>query len=75
MLFFMKKPRNFHYLVNIYFTIKKFKKGLKRCKSLLNILHYFTIKKFKKGLKRILIAYCQKINFTIKKFKKGLNKP
>ncbi|EAJ4065658.1 hypothetical protein C9K53_04345 [Campylobacter jejuni] len=47
----MKKPRNFHYLVNIYFTIKKFKKGLKRCKSLLNILHYFTIKKFKKGLK------------------------
>ncbi|ECQ5439399.1 hypothetical protein FZ734_05950 [Campylobacter jejuni] len=51
MLFFIKKPLNFHYLVNIYFTIKKFKKGLK----LLHIIIYkcknFTIKKFKKGLK------------------------
>ncbi|ECR2051904.1 hypothetical protein F0O48_08270, partial [Campylobacter jejuni] len=51
MLFFIKKPRNFHYLVNIYFTIKKFKKGLKQCYSLYYTSINFTIKKFKKGLK------------------------
>ncbi|EEA6190029.1 hypothetical protein G3857_000799 [Campylobacter jejuni] len=51
MLFFMKKPRNFHYLVNIYFTIKKFKKGLKFWKHRKKCKFYFTIKKFKKGLK------------------------
>ncbi|EAH8858749.1 hypothetical protein DXG07_02010 [Campylobacter jejuni] len=51
MLFFMKKPRNFHYLVNIYFTIKKFKKGLKRLLNNPQLSNYFTIKKFKKGLK------------------------
>ncbi|EAK7637867.1 hypothetical protein E7O67_02885 [Campylobacter jejuni] len=47
----MKKPRNFHYLVNIYFTIKKFKKGLKFLASDSIINNDFTIKKFKKGLK------------------------
>ncbi|EAJ0737480.1 hypothetical protein B6941_08950, partial [Campylobacter coli] len=52
MLFFMKKPRNFHYLVNIYFTIKKFKKGLKHYTSKYRKEIYFTIKKFKKGLKQ-----------------------
>ena len=47
----MKKPRNFHYLVNIYFTIKKFKKGLKQRYRPYVKLQHFTIKKFKKGLK------------------------
>ncbi|EAI6399211.1 hypothetical protein CEI26_06010 [Campylobacter jejuni] len=47
----MKKPRNFHYLVNIYFTIKKFKKGLKQPLLYHIVKKYFTIKKFKKGLK------------------------
>ncbi|EAI0667948.1 hypothetical protein E0359_01755 [Campylobacter jejuni] len=68
----MKKPRNFHYLVNIYFTIKKFKKGLKQVVNTPQYCNYFTIKKFKKGLKlpyRTLWLYCY---FTIKKFKKGL---
>ncbi|EAI8137172.1 hypothetical protein FZ445_05570 [Campylobacter jejuni] len=68
----MKKPRNFHYLVNIYFTIKKFKKGLKLRSLSLGKLHDFTIKKFKKGLKLKTKKQSIKINFTIKKFKKGL---
>ncbi|EDP8391033.1 hypothetical protein G3K97_001017 [Campylobacter jejuni] len=72
MLFFMKKPRNFHYLVNIYFTIKKFKKGLKLKLSLNFFFIYFTIKKFKKGLKLKLSLNFFFIYFTIKKFKKGL---
>ncbi|EAJ9404095.1 hypothetical protein E5838_03955 [Campylobacter jejuni] len=72
MLFFIKKPRNFHYLVNIYFTIKKFKKGLKLTKGVIDNKTYFTIKKFKKGLKLCLIFYIMNFNFTIKKFKKGL---
>ncbi|EBH4312577.1 hypothetical protein FKR33_08575, partial [Campylobacter jejuni] len=54
MLFFIKKPRNFHYLVNIYFTIKKFKKGLKLLFLYIQKVIYFTIKKFKKGLKLLL---------------------
>ncbi|EAJ2785442.1 hypothetical protein C7P60_08835, partial [Campylobacter jejuni] len=62
----MKKPRNFHYLVNIYFTIKKFKKGLKLVASFNQKQVHFTIKKFKKGLKLeppvILISFY----FTIK---------
>ncbi|EAI1296150.1 hypothetical protein EU023_05425 [Campylobacter jejuni] len=72
MLFFMKKPRNFHYLVNIYFTIKKFKKGLKLHKILFSYFYNFTIKKFKKGLKLHKILFSYFYNFTIKKFKKGL---
>ncbi|EAI1727785.1 hypothetical protein CAG98_08415 [Campylobacter jejuni] len=52
----MKKPRNFHYLVNIYFTIKKFKKGLKQLNSLIDYHKNFTIKKFKKGLKHTIIT-------------------
>ncbi|EDP6934965.1 hypothetical protein GZ798_000598 [Campylobacter jejuni] len=48
----MKKPRNFHYLVNIYFTIKKFKKGLKLVVLFNQKQVHFTIKKFKKGLKQ-----------------------
>ncbi|EAJ5877881.1 hypothetical protein DCI25_05385 [Campylobacter jejuni] len=68
----MKKPRNFHYLVNIYFTIKKFKKGLKHCYTSKNELYNFTIKKFKKGLKRLAFVDVSLNNFTIKKFKKGL---
>ncbi|EAI7098148.1 hypothetical protein CJ282_08725, partial [Campylobacter coli] len=51
MLFFIKKSRNFHYLVNIYFTIKKFKKGLKLRMIQSSLSFHFTIKKFKKGLK------------------------
>ncbi|ECL2676571.1 hypothetical protein FSQ72_07625 [Campylobacter jejuni] len=72
MLFFMKKPRNFHYLVNIYFTIKKFKKGLKLPYRTLWPYCYFTIKKFKKGLKLQLLYHIARKYFTIKKFKKGL---
>ncbi|MHB67033.1 hypothetical protein EBI93_03735 [Campylobacter jejuni] len=72
MLFFIKKPRNFHYLVNIYFTIKKFKKGLKRIKNSILSAKYFTIKKFKKGLKQYFLDFKRSNNFTIKKFKKGL---
>ncbi|EAK3594016.1 hypothetical protein CE937_05040 [Campylobacter jejuni] len=72
MLFFMKKPRNFHYLVNIYFTIKKFKKGLKLVASFNQKQVHFTIKKFKKGLKLLDYRYTLKVHFTIKKFKKGL---
>ncbi|EAL5944284.1 hypothetical protein CYC10_08095 [Campylobacter coli] len=72
MLFFMKKPRNFHYLVNIYFTIKKFKKGLKRDDCYLFNPNYFTIKKFKKGLKPKSLSMLSTCYFTIKKFKKGL---
>ncbi|ECK2741051.1 hypothetical protein FQW90_08250, partial [Campylobacter coli] len=60
----MKKPRNFHYLVNIYFTIKKFKKGLKRIWICYKLIYYFTIKKFKKGLKRVIIKYIIVIDFT-----------
>ncbi len=68
----MKKPRNFHYLVNIYFTIKKFKKGLKPSEvETANPLN-FTIKKFKKGLKLDLETFNKVKDFTIKKFKKGL---
>ncbi|EAI6298444.1 hypothetical protein CDK72_08385, partial [Campylobacter jejuni] len=48
---FHEKPRNFHYLVNIYFTIKKFKKGLKLLLAHNPLNKNFTIKKFKKGLK------------------------
>ncbi|EAI4946143.1 hypothetical protein FCT40_04580 [Campylobacter jejuni] len=72
MLFFIKKPLNFHYLVNIYFTIKKFKKGLKLPYRTLWLYCYFTIKKFKKGLKLLDYRYTLKVHFTIKKFKKGL---
>ncbi|EAI9936678.1 hypothetical protein C5449_08865 [Campylobacter coli] len=72
MLFFIKKPRNFHYLVNIYFTIKKFKKGLKLINTNNMWICYFTIKKFKKGLKLQFYNRFFNINFTIKKFKKGL---
>ncbi|PJQ66023.1 hypothetical protein CV412_06865 [Campylobacter jejuni subsp. jejuni] len=72
MLFFIKKPRNFHYLVNIYFTIKKFKKGLKHVWEGEPLEYNFTIKKFKKGLKQCYSLYYTSINFTIKKFKKGL---
>ncbi|EAK1150096.1 hypothetical protein BBR99_06010 [Campylobacter jejuni] len=72
MLFFMKKPRNFHYLVNIYFTIKKFKKGLKLIDDVKNERIYFTIKKFKKGLKPSVLKCVFHKDFTIKKFKKGL---
>ncbi|EAH4686648.1 hypothetical protein DXS65_05125 [Campylobacter jejuni] len=72
MLFFMKKPRNFHYLVNIYFTIKKFKKGLKLACYCFGSTIYFTIKKFKKGLKQYFLDFKRSNNFTIKKFKKGL---
>ncbi|EAH6130311.1 hypothetical protein EHA74_04685 [Campylobacter jejuni] len=72
MLFFMKKPRNFHYLVNIYFTIKKFKKGLKQSITFYNQTFDFTIKKFKKGLKQLNSTNETLENFTIKKFKKGL---
>ncbi|EAJ3539557.1 hypothetical protein CSV48_02965 [Campylobacter jejuni] len=68
----MKKPRNFHYLVNIYFTIKKFKKGLKLIYAVQVKLKHFTIKKFKKGLKLLLSHNPLNKNFTIKKFKKGL---
>ncbi len=68
----MKKPRNFHYLVNIYFTIKKFKKGLKLVISPALISKNFTIKKFKKGLKLSKGVIDNKTDFTIKKFKKGL---
>ncbi|EAH4751922.1 hypothetical protein CIF31_03470 [Campylobacter jejuni] len=75
MLFFMKKPRNFHYLVNIYFTIKKFKKGLKQDYIRFNSNIHFTIKKFKKGLKRLLNNPQLSNYFTIKKFKKGLKNP
>ncbi|EAK7090929.1 hypothetical protein CF365_03595 [Campylobacter jejuni] len=52
----MKKPRNFHYLVNIYFTIKKFKKGLKLIALFIILSLDFTIKKFKKGLKHTIIT-------------------
>ncbi|EEA8286271.1 hypothetical protein G3017_001690 [Campylobacter coli] len=74
MLFFIKKSRNFHYLVNIYFTIKKFKKGLKPGILALNLSSYFTIKKFKKGLKLCFLSNNHLIYFTIKKFKKGLKR-
>ncbi|EAH5986814.1 hypothetical protein D1Z26_08925 [Campylobacter coli] len=74
MLFFMKKPRNFHYLVNIYFTIKKFKKGLKLHFLYFQKVIYFTIKKFKKGLKLPFFPHIQALYFTIKKFKKGLKR-
>ncbi|EAL4567278.1 hypothetical protein DOK36_06440, partial [Campylobacter coli] len=69
---FHEKPRNFHYLVNIYFTIKKFKKGLKQVEMNINGDDYFTIKKFKKGLKLIGFYRFVGTDFTIKKFKKGL---
>ncbi|EAK7934420.1 hypothetical protein E7P87_06300 [Campylobacter jejuni] len=68
----MKKPRNFHYLVNIYFTIKKFKKGLKQYFLDFKRSNNFTIKKFKKGLKLYNYHHQQGKYFTIKKFKKGL---
>ncbi|MEE10203.1 hypothetical protein ECB27_08735 [Campylobacter coli] len=74
MLFFMKKPRNFHYLVNIYFTIKKFKKGLKLHFLYFQKVIYFTIKKFKKGLKLHMPYIILSPHFTIKKFKKGLKR-
>ncbi|EAH7934293.1 hypothetical protein EP355_09110, partial [Campylobacter coli] len=63
----MKKPRNFHYLVNIYFTIKKFKKGLKLHFLYFQKVIYFTIKKFKKGLKLPFFPHIQALYFTIKK--------
>ncbi|EAJ9917231.1 hypothetical protein BZL94_03420 [Campylobacter jejuni] len=72
MLFFIKKSRNFHYLVNIYFTIKKFKKGLKLVVLHRAYLSHFTIKKFKKGLKLLKLLVFPSKHFTIKKFKKGL---
>ncbi|EAI7202474.1 hypothetical protein CKW96_08995, partial [Campylobacter coli] len=68
----MKKPRNFHYLVNIYFTIKKFKKGLKLSICTTSNFSNFTIKKFKKGLKLVIYLGLILVHFTIKKFKKGL---
>ncbi len=70
----MKKPRNFHYLVNIYFTIKKFKKGLKLIDFNQSYFTNFTIKKFKKGLKPSPVVQSDANDFTIKKFKKGLKR-
>ncbi|EAK0118071.1 hypothetical protein FBM80_07985, partial [Campylobacter coli] len=61
----MKKPRNFHYLVNIYFTIKKFKKGLKLHMPYIILSPHFTIKKFKKGLKLPFFPHIQALYFTI----------
>ncbi|ECZ8602544.1 hypothetical protein F9A33_05520, partial [Campylobacter jejuni] len=55
-----------------YFTIKKFKKGLKLIKNKNLITHNFTIKKFKKGLKLQSVLKHFLKHFTIKKFKKGL---
>ncbi|EAL3096789.1 hypothetical protein A6E55_05930, partial [Campylobacter jejuni] len=61
----MKKPLNFHYLVNIYFTIKKFKKGLKPALQIHLFQCNFTIKKFKKGLKQVSFYLFQHFDFTI----------
>ncbi|EDO9582372.1 hypothetical protein GYL81_001743, partial [Campylobacter coli] len=54
------------------FTIKKFKKGLKRIWICYKLIYYFTIKKFKKGLKPMFCQVSSEGDFTIKKFKKGL---
>ncbi len=50
------------------FTIKKFKKGLKRLYHMLSKIRYFTIKKFKKGLKQKL----DKINDIFKFYHKEI---
>ncbi len=59
-------------LYKLYFTIKKFKKGLKQLNTTHETLENFTIKKFKKGLKPIFACNSFSFDFTIKKFKKGL---
>ena len=69
--FFFKSPLNRPF-VKVYYTIKKFNKGLKLQFVLVLVLPYYTIKKFNKGLK-LLFRFLARLNdYTIKKFNKGL---